>query len=119
MFTRRALMLGAGKGVLLTGLAARMYYLQVLESDRYRTLADENRISHRLLPPPRGLVTDRFGAPLAVNRQNYHIMIVREQTPDVRRTLEILDQITISSLSNHIVSRIAGRRAIPKHLGPN
>lgn len=93
MFTRRALMLGAGKGVLLTGLAARMYYLQVLESDRYRTLADENRISHRLLPPPRGLVTDRFGAPLAVNRQNYHIMIVREQTPDVRRTLEILDQI--------------------------
>tara|TARA_B100000674_G_C37962354_1_gene972702 strand:- start:1063 stop:2928 length:1866 start_codon:yes stop_codon:yes gene_type:complete len=86
-------MLGAGKGVLLTGLAARMYYLQVLESDRYQTLADENRISHRLLPPPRGLVTDRFGAPLAVNRQNYHIMIVREQTPDVRRTLEILDQI--------------------------
>ncbi|KJE34896.1 penicillin-binding protein [Thalassospira sp. HJ] len=93
LFTRRALMLGAGKGVLLTGLAARMYYLQVLESDRYQTLADENRISHRLLPPPRGLVTDRFGAPLAVNRQNYHIMIVREQTPDVRRTLEILDQI--------------------------
>ena len=93
MFTRRALILGAGQGVLLTGLAARMYYLQVLESDRYRTLADENRISHRLLPPPRGLVTDRFGAPLAVNRQNYHIMIVREQTPDVRRTLEILDQI--------------------------
>ncbi|WP_258548768.1 MULTISPECIES: penicillin-binding protein 2 [Thalassospira] len=93
MFTRRALMLGAGKGVLLTGLAARMYYLQVLESDRYRTLADENRISHRLLPPPRGLVTDRFGEPLAINRQNYHIMIVREQTPDVRRTLEILDQI--------------------------
>ncbi|WP_033069378.1 penicillin-binding protein 2 [Thalassospira australica] len=93
LFTRRALMLGAGKGILLTGLAARMYYLQVLESDRYQTLADENRISHRLLPPPRGLVTDRFGAPLAVNRQNYHIMIVREQTPDVRRTLEILDQI--------------------------
>lgn len=93
MFTRRALMLGAGKGVLLTGLAARMYYLQVLESDRYRTLADENRISHRLLPPPRGLITDRFGAQLAVNRQNYHILIVREQTPDVRRTLEILNQI--------------------------
>ncbi|HCK17597.1 penicillin-binding protein 2 [Thalassospira tepidiphila] len=93
LFTRRALMLGAGKGVLLTGLAARMYYLQVLESDRYQTLADENRISHRLLPPPRGLVTDRFGIPLAVNRQNYHIMIVREQTPDVRRTLEVLDQI--------------------------
>lgn len=104
MFTRRALMLGAGKGVLLTGLAARMYYLQVLESDRYRTLADENRISHRLLPPPRGLITDRFGAPLAVNRQNYHIMIVREQTPDVRRTLQILDQII--ELGPDIIDRV-------------
>lgn len=93
LFTRRALMLGAGKGLLLTGLAARMYYLQVLERNRYSVLADENRISHRLIAPPRGIITDRFGAPVAVNRQNYHIMIVREQTPDVRRTLEILDQI--------------------------
>ncbi|WP_417810753.1 penicillin-binding protein 2 [Thalassospira alkalitolerans] len=92
-FTRRALMLGAGKGVLLTVLAARMYYLQVMESNRYSVLADENRISHRLLPPPRGLITDRFGAPVAANRQNYHIMIVREQAQDVRHTLEILDQI--------------------------
>ncbi|WP_430469715.1 penicillin-binding protein 2 [Thalassospira lucentensis] len=104
LFTRRALMLGAGKGLLLTGLAARMYYLQVLESDRYRTLADENRISHRLLPPPRGLITDRFGAQLAVNRQNYHIMIVREQTPDVRRTLEILNQII--DLGPGIIERV-------------
>ncbi|OKH89238.1 penicillin-binding protein [Thalassospira sp. TSL5-1] len=93
MFTRRAIMLGAGQGVLLTGLAARMYYLQVMERDRYATLADDNRISHRLLPPPRGIVTDRFGAPLAVNRQNYHILIVREQSPDVRKTLTILSQV--------------------------
>lgn len=93
MFTRRALMLGAGQGLLLTGLAARMYYLQVMESSRYSVLADENRVSHRLLPPPRGIVTDRFGAPLAVNRQNYHILIVREQTPDVRRTLDILSHV--------------------------
>ncbi|MFH1805244.1 MAG: penicillin-binding protein 2 [Pseudomonadota bacterium] len=93
MFTRRAAILGAGQGLLLTGLAARMYYLQVMESDRYTVLADDNRISHRLLPPPRGLITDRFGVPLAINQQNYHILIVREQTPDVRRTLEVLNRI--------------------------
>ena len=59
-----------------------MYQLQVLESDRYKMLADENRINMRLLPPPRGRILDRFGHPLAANRENYRALIVAEQTPD-------------------------------------
>ena len=54
LFTRRALMLAGGKSVLMTALIGRMYYLQVIEADRYRTLADENRINLRLLAPRRG-----------------------------------------------------------------
>ncbi|MGB8273742.1 MAG: penicillin-binding protein 2 [Alphaproteobacteria bacterium] len=92
-FTRRALLLGASQAVLASALAARLYYLQVLESDRYKTLADQNRISIRLLPPPRGGVVDRNGKPLALNRQNYRVIIVAEQTPDVENTLTALGQI--------------------------
>ena len=53
-FTRRTLLLAGRQGLMLLSLlAGRMYYLQVLESDRYRvTLAEENRINLRLLPPP-------------------------------------------------------------------
>ena len=49
-------------------LLGRMYWLQVLESDRYKTLAEENRISTRLIAPPRGLIYDRFGTVSLSNR---------------------------------------------------
>jgi len=93
IFSRRAMMLAGGQGLLFAGLAARMYYLQVIESNRYRVLADENRISLRLLPPPRGRVLDRRGVPLAVNVQNYRIVIVPEEAEDVEQMLSRLDRL--------------------------
>lgn len=93
LFTRRAAMLGAGKVVLVSALAARMYYLQIIEGDKYKTLADENRISLRLLPPPRGRIVDRFGAPMAINQQNFRVLLVSEQTRDVGATLDMLGEI--------------------------
>lgn len=88
IFTRRALMLAGGQAVLLGSLAARLYHLQVLEADKYATLADENRISVKLLPPPRGTVIDRKGALLALNRQNYRAVILRERSPDIEETVD-------------------------------
>ncbi len=104
LFTRRAAMLAAGQAGLTAALAGRMYYLQVLESERYGILADENRISLRLLPPPRGLILDRFGREMAVNRQNFRVLVVREQTPDLMQTLDSLS--TIIPLSEKDKTRI-------------
>ncbi|MEX2009571.1 MAG: penicillin-binding protein 2 [Dongiaceae bacterium] len=87
-FTRRVALLAGGKTLLLSALVGRMYYLQVLESDRYTVLAEENRINLRLLPPPRGRILDRFGELLAVNDQNYRLVVVAEQTPDLEATLD-------------------------------
>jgi len=92
-FSRRALLLGGGQAALLATLAGRMYYLQILESDRYATLAEDNRINLRLLPPPRGRIVDRFGLALADNVQNYRVVLVREQTPDVGATLDDLGRL--------------------------
>jgi len=92
-FTRRALLLGAGQGLMLTALAGRMYYLQVVESDRYAMLAEDNRINLRLLPPPRGRIVDRYGLPVALNQRNYRVVLVRELMPDVETTLNVLGAI--------------------------
>ena len=89
-FTRRALLLGGAQAALVTGLAARMYYLQVIESEQYKLLADENRINLRLLPPPRGRVLDRTGVELANNQQNYRVVLIAEQADNVAQTLEAL-----------------------------
>ncbi|MGE4219035.1 MAG: penicillin-binding protein 2 [Alphaproteobacteria bacterium] len=93
LVTRRVAMLGIGKLVLLGALGGRLYYLQVHEAERYRTLADENRINLRLLPPPRGHIVDRNGIPMAVNVQNYRVLVVPEQAEDLDATLERLEQM--------------------------
>ena len=93
LFARRAVMLAGGKALLLSALAGRMYYLQVIEAPRYATLADENRISLRLLPPSRGRILDRHGRLLAGNEQTYRATIVAEQARGVETTLDTLGML--------------------------
>ncbi|MAH85058.1 MAG: penicillin-binding protein 2 [Rhodospirillaceae bacterium TMED8] len=92
-FNRRAAILGGGKALLLSILAGRLYYLQVVEADRYRTLADENRINLRLLPPLRGRIVDRLGIPLADNQQNYRVLLIPEDARSLHATMNALDQV--------------------------
>jgi penicillin-binding protein 2 len=109
-FTRRAAMLGGVQLVALGSLAARMYYLQVVESDRYKLLAEENRISLRLLAPRRGRILDRFGNPLATNDQNYRIVLTPEQTEDLEGTLQALESIvSISESERARIMKEVGR----------
>jgi penicillin-binding protein 2 len=93
LFTRRAMLLAGGQGLLLSLLAGRLYYLQVIEAERYATLADDNRINIRLLPPPRGKINDRLGRPLAVNRRNYRVVLVAEQSRNVEALLDVLARV--------------------------
>lgn len=93
LFTRRALLLGGAQAVLLTALAGRLYQLQVVETERFATLAEENRINLRLLPPSRGLIFDRAGGPLAVNRNNFRAMVTSDRGRGADLLVDRLDQI--------------------------
>ncbi len=88
VFTRRALMIGGAQIATLGVLAAKLYQVQVVEGDRYATLADSNRISARLLAPPRGRLLDRTGVVVAGNRLNWRALLVAEQSGDVAATLD-------------------------------
>ncbi|MBV8392722.1 MAG: penicillin-binding protein 2 [Alphaproteobacteria bacterium] len=93
LFTRRALLLGGAQAVLMSALAGRLYQLQVLDTERFSTLAEENRISLRLLAPPRGLIFDRTGQPLAVNRNNFRAMVMADRGRGAELVIDRLDQI--------------------------
>ena len=92
-FSRRAFMLFGGNALLLSGLVARMYHLQVIEGERYKTLADDNRINLKVLPPQRGRIVDRFGRPMAINQQNYRALLMPANISDIDNTLTTLSQI--------------------------
>lgn len=89
----RSYVMIVAKLVFLVLIVLRLYYLQVFQADKYKMLADENRISTRLLIPPRGVIYDRNGVMVASNRQNFQAMIVAEQTPNVQKTLDKFKKI--------------------------
>lgn len=93
LFTRRALVLGGAQAVLMTALAGRLYQLQVVETDRFATMAEENRINMRLLAPSRGQIFDRSGIALAVNRNNFRAMATSDRGRGADLLVERLDQI--------------------------
>ena len=91
--TRRGLMLLGVQFGVIGALGWRMRQIQIEETERYRLLAEENRVNLRLIPPARGLIFDREGRALAVNRQNYRIVMVREQAGEPAEILARLAQI--------------------------
>jgi penicillin-binding protein 2 len=104
VFTRRALLLAGGQITVLGLLAAKLYQVQVVEGARYATLAEENRISARLIAPPRGRILDRFGTVVAGNRLNWRALLIAEQTDDVNATLDTLSRIV--PIADHERARI-------------
>lgn len=93
LFSRRATLLLGGQLGLFGLLAGRLYWLQVVESEKYQVLSDTNRISLRLVPPVRGKILDRRGESLAVNRPNYRIVLIPELTGNVATTLDVLGNL--------------------------
>src|SRR5438270_11805918 len=97
LFTRRAGILAGGQALLLAAIGGRMYQLQILDSQRYAVLADENRMSLRLLAPVRGRILDRFGSALAENQQNYPLGTVPAPSGAVASPLDAVSARTAVS----------------------
>ncbi len=111
LFTRRALLLAGGQVTVLGVLVGKLYQVQVLEGARYATLAEENRVSARLIAPPRGRLLDRAGVVVAGNRLNWRALLVAEETEDVSATLDSFARLL--SLPDHERGRI--ERELHRH----
>ncbi|MFZ5843380.1 MAG: penicillin-binding protein 2 [Pseudomonadota bacterium] len=90
LFFVRATIAAVVMGLLLLILAARLFYLQIVEHHQYRTLADRNRISVQPIAPTRGLIYDRNGVLLAENRSSFALEIIPAKVPDLPATLDQL-----------------------------
>lgn len=92
-FTRRGFVLGAAQTGLCAVLAGRMAWLSIAENDKYKLLAESNRVNLSLIPPRRGWIIDRAGKPLALNRTIFRVDIIGDRLIDKDETLDELQQI--------------------------
>lgn len=111
VFTRRALLVMGGQVAALGALGARLYQVQVVDGARYATLAESNRISARLIAPPRGRILDRTGTVVAGNRLNWRALLIAEQVDDVGTCLDNLTRLV--GLADHERARI--EREVRRH----
>ncbi|MBI4549465.1 MAG: penicillin-binding protein 2 [Candidatus Omnitrophica bacterium] len=69
------------RGIVFTviaGLAAALYYFQVLHGSYYRRLSEKNRIRLIRVEAPRGAVLDRNGVALAKTRASLDVFVIPE-----------------------------------------
>ncbi|NNE50188.1 MAG: penicillin-binding protein 2 [Altererythrobacter sp.] len=89
-FDRRSFVVSTAMGGIGVLLATRMAYLSIGENEKYRTEAESNRVNLTLIPPRRGWILDRNGAPLASNRADFRVDIIPERMNNPDATIEQL-----------------------------
>ncbi len=87
IFTRRSFIVGGVQASLVGLVGYRLFDLQVLQSHKFKTMSDKNRISFRVLTPKRGLIADCFGSVLAKNRKSFQLNITREHATNPEASL--------------------------------
>lgn len=92
-YRRRMDIAGMLVGVCLFGLFLRFIWLQVVEYERYHSLAESNRISLIPAPPSRGALYDRNGLVLAHNYSAYTLEITPSKAGKLDDTIDRLAQI--------------------------
>ncbi|OMH33730.1 penicillin-binding protein 2 [Motiliproteus sp. MSK22-1] len=94
-FTFRTLIAFCLVVLMMLGLVARMFYLQVLQYDTYRVKSDLNRVQLQPVAPTRGLIYDRNGVLLADNRPSHNLTLIKELVQDldgvIARLAEVVD----------------------------
>lgn len=113
LFMRRAVVAFIGILALTSVLLVNLYHLQVSRFSDYQTRSNENRIKLVPIAPSRGIIYDRNGTPLAVNRTIYQLEMMPEKVDNVQETLDSLRPIidlTDEDIANFKKERSRSRR---------
>jgi len=73
--------------------ASRLFYLQVIKGEVYLERSKNNTISKQRIISPRGLIYDKNGYELAVNRPSINVYLTIEKTKNLEKTLSNLSSI--------------------------
>jgi penicillin-binding protein 2 len=111
-FERRAVVIGAVQGGIGVLLALRLGYLAIAENEKYRLESESNRVNLTLIPPRRGWILDRDGAPLASNRADFRVDLIPERLEDPEGTIDRLGALLALEPSRiaDIKDKVAGAR---------
>jgi len=107
--SRRMFVLTIVKTVVFISIISRLFYLQISENLKYKSLSDKNRLREWKIIPQRGIILDYFGKKIAQNTRVYQLHMIPE---DVKNFDELFFRISklIDFEKNKIIKKIKKRK---------
>jgi len=93
LISRRMFILSSLKIAVFIGIVCRLFYLQISENIKWRSLSDKNRLREWKIAPPRGIIEDYFGEKIAINTQVFQLHMIPENVPNLEELFFKLTRI--------------------------
>ena len=112
MITRRMFVLSSAKIAIFVLIITRLFYLQISENIKYKTLSDKNRLREWKVPPQRGIIEDFFGNKIASNTQVFQLHMIPEDVPNLEELFFKLARIInfTENQKNILLKRLKKRK---------
>src|SRR5688572_26623809 len=89
----RLAILQVGTILVFAALAMSFWFLQIVQNEQFKEMAENNHQRTLALRAPRGVLFDRNGKVLVENRYSFNVSIVREHTKNLDRTIRLLSAV--------------------------
>tara|TARA_B100000029_G_scaffold341559_1_gene333830 strand:+ start:3435 stop:5294 length:1860 start_codon:yes stop_codon:yes gene_type:complete len=83
LISRRMFVLSVIKITVFVSIISRLFYLQISENIKWRSLSDKNRLREWKMVPQRGVIEDYFGNKIAKNTQVFQLHMIPEDVPNM------------------------------------
>ena len=83
IISRRMFLLSTLKIAVFIGIISRLFYLQISENIKYRSLSDKNRLREWKIAPQRGIIEDYFGNKMAKNKKVFELHMIPEDVSNL------------------------------------
>ena len=80
-------------GAIFFVLLLRLWHLQILSADDYRSLSENNRLRFVPVAASRGAIMDRFGKVLVSNRPSFSLAVIPQEVKDKDGLLDRLSRL--------------------------
>ncbi len=74
--------------IFFLGVTVRLYYLQILKGDEYRSFSEENTLKEIRIPAVRGLIKDRYGDTIASSRSSFDLALIPQYVRNLNAVSE-------------------------------
>lgn len=108
LFTQRIFIAAIIIIVLTLCLITRLFYLQIIQHNRFTTLSLQNQQVLIPIEPNRGLIYDRNGVLLAENIPSFSLDIIPDHVPNLKKTISELS--TLFDIDNDAITQFYKQR---------